>query len=90
MIISEKKKKKKYHSLLCLSYTSNYIQFFNLMTALLILFSLKWDHYFIFGFLCLIKPDSDRISTLEPFISQEMGYHTVYVSHLGFLSPASF
>ena len=32
---------------------------------------LKWDHYFIFGFLCLIKPDSDRISTLEPFISQK-------------------
>ena len=52
-------------------------------------FSLKWDHYFIFGFLCLNKPDSDRISTLEPFISQKMGYYTVYVSHLGFLSPAS-
>ena len=47
-------------------------------------FLLKWDHYFIFGFLCLIKPDSDRISTLEPFISQKMGYYTVYVSHLGF------
>ena len=43
----------------------------------------------IFGFLCLIKPDSDRISTLEPFISQKMGYYTVYVSHLGFLGPAS-
>ena len=41
-------------------------------------FPLKWDHYFIFGFLCLIKPDSDRISTLEPFISQKMGYYTVY------------
>ena len=27
----------------------------------------------MFGFLCLIKPDSDRISTLEPFISQKMG-----------------
>ena len=52
-------------------------------------FPLKWDHYFIFGFVCLIKPDSDRISTLEPFISQKMGYYTVYVSHLGFLSPAS-
>ena len=36
-------------------------------------FPLKWDHYFIFGFLCLIKPDSDRISTLEPFISQKNG-----------------
>ena len=33
-------------------------------------FLIKWDHYFIFGFLCLIKPDSDRINTLEPFISQ--------------------
>ena len=52
-------------------------------------FPLKWDHYFIFGFLCLIKPDSDRISTLESFISQKMRYYTVYVSHLGFLSPAS-
>ena len=52
-------------------------------------FPLKWDHYFIFGFLCLIKPDSDTISTLEAFISQNMGYYTVYVSHLGFLSPAS-
>ena len=47
------------------------------------LFSLKWDYYFIFGFLCLIKSDSDRISTLEPFISQKMGYYTVYVTHLG-------
>ena len=47
-------------------------------------FLLKWDDYFIFGFLSLIKPDSDRISTLEPFISQKMGYYTVYVSHLGF------
>ena len=51
-------------------------------------FSLKWDHYFIFGFLCLIKPDSDRIRTRESFISQKIGYYTVYVSHLGFLSPA--
>ena len=52
-------------------------------------FLLKWDQYFILGFLCLIKPDSDRISTLEPFISQKMEYYTLYVSHLGFLSPAS-
>ena len=58
-------------------------------SAVLIFFPLKWDHYFIFGFLCLIKSHSDRISTLEPFISQKMGYYTVYVSHLGFLSPAS-
>ena len=50
---------------------------------------LKWDYYFIFGFLCLIKPDSDGINTLKPFISQKMGCYTVYVSHLGFLSPAS-
>ena len=55
-----------------------------LMAAVLIFFLLKWDHYFIFGFLCLIKPDSDRISSLEPIISQKMGYYTVYVSHLGF------
>ena len=60
------------------------------MVAVLIFFLLKWDHNFIFGFLCLIRPASDRISTLEPFISQKMGYYTVYVSHLEFLSPASF
>ena len=52
-------------------------------------FLLKWDHNFIFGFLCLIRPDSERISTLEPFISPKTGYYTVYFSHLGFLSPAS-
>ena len=52
-------------------------------------FLLKWDHCFIFGFVCLIKPYSDRVSTLEPVISQKMRYYTVYVSHLGFLSPAS-
>ena len=57
--------------------------------AAVLIFLLKWDHYFIFGFLCLIKPDSVRISTLEPFISQRIGYYKVYVSHLGFLSPAS-
>ena len=28
-------------------------------------FLLKWDHFFIFRFLCLIKSDSDRISTLN-------------------------
>ena len=52
-------------------------------------FLLKSDRNFIFKLLCLIKSDSDRISTLEPFISQKMGYYTVYVSHLGFLSSAS-
>ena len=52
-------------------------------------FLLKLDKNFIFGFLCLIKPDSDRITTPEPLISQNMGYHTIYVSHLGFLSPTS-
>ena len=30
---------------------------------------LKGDQYFIFGFLCLIKPDSDRTTTFEHFIS---------------------
>ena len=47
-------------------------------------FSLKWDHYFIFGFLCLIKPDSDRISTLEPFISQKIGYYKYMSAILDF------
>ena len=50
---------------------------------------LKWDQYFLLGFLSLTKPDSDRISTIEPFINQKMGYFTGYVSHFGFLSPAS-
>ena len=50
---------------------------------------LKWDQYFISGFLCLIKPDSDRITTFEHVISQKMGYYALYVSHLGFLNPAS-
>ena len=39
-------------------------------------FLLKWDQYFIFGFLCLIKPDSDRITIFEHFISQNMGYRS--------------
>ena len=52
------------NALLCLSYTSNYVQFFNLMGAILFFFSLKWDLNFIFGFLCLIKPDSDRNTIL--------------------------
>ena len=55
----------------------------------LFFFLLKSDRNFLFKLLCLIKLDSDRISTLEPFISQKMGYYTVYVSHLGFLSSAS-
>ena len=38
---------------------------------------------------CLIKPDSYRIITLEPFVSQRIWCCTVYVSHLGFLSPES-
>ena len=29
-------------------------------------FLLKWDKNFVFGFLCLIKPDSDRTTSLEP------------------------
>ena len=52
-------------------------------------FLLQWDQYFIFGYLCLIKPDSDRIINLKPFIGQKIGYCTVYVSHLGYLSPVS-
>ena len=52
-------------------------------------FVFQLDQYFILANLCLIKADSDRIITLEPFMSQIMGYYTVYVSHLGFLSPAS-
>ena len=50
-------------------------------------FLLKWDHYFIFGFLCLVKPDSDRTSILEPFISQKIIQYMSAI--LDFLSPAS-
>ena len=52
-------------------------------------FSTQMGSLFHIWILCLIKPDSDRIRTLEPFISQKMGYYTVYVSHLGFSRPAS-
>ena len=38
---------------------------------------LKWITDFIFGFLCLIKADSEIISTLEPFIILQRGYYTV-------------
>ena len=41
--------------------------------ALLKLFSLKWDQNVIFGCLCMIKPDSDRITTFEHFISRKWG-----------------
>ena len=33
-------------------------------------FMIIWDQYFMFGFLCLIKPDSDRITISEHFISK--------------------
>ena len=39
-------------------------------------------HMSIFGFLCLAKPDSDRICILKPNISQKLGYYIVHVSHL--------
>ena len=45
---------------------------------------LKWDQYFIFGFPWLIKPDSDRITTFEHFISQEMGYYKYMSAILDF------
>ena len=67
---------------------SNYVQFFNLMVAVLIFFT-QMGSYFIFEFLCLTNSDSDRISTLEPFVSKKMGYYTVSVSHFRFLRPAS-
>ena len=50
---------------------------------------LQWDQNIIFGFLCLIKPDFDKITTFEHFTRQSMGYHTVYVSHFWFLSPST-
>ena len=50
-------------------------------------FSIKWEHYFIFGFLCLIKPDCDRISTLEPGqnMTKKMLFFLFYL-HEGFES----
>ena len=53
---------------------SNNVQFFQPNGGRIDFYSLKWDRYLIFGFLCLIKPDSDRISTLE----QKIGYYTVW------------
>ena len=52
---------------------SNYVQFFNKMAAVLIFFVHKWDHYFIFGFLGLIKPDSDGITIFEHFMAKKWG-----------------
>ena len=43
------------------------------MAAVLIVFLLQWDQNFIFGFLGLIKRDSDRIITFEHLISQKWG-----------------
>ena len=36
-------------------------------------FVLKWDQNLIFGFLYLIKPDSDRITTFKHFICKKGG-----------------
>ena len=73
---------------ICPLFMSNYVQSFNQMAAILISLLHQWDQIFIFGFLCLINPDSHRIGTLEPFINEKMEYYTAYASHLGFLSPA--
>ena len=40
-------------------------------------FVLKWDQNPIFGFLYLIKPDSDRITTFEHSIGKKRGDFTV-------------
>ena len=77
----------KYHCILCPSYYVKLRLFLQPNGGPINFFVLQWDRYFIFGFLSLKKTDSDRISTLESFITQKMGYCTVYVSHLGFLSP---
>ena len=51
---------------------SNYEQFFNQMAFVLIVL-LQWNRNVIFGLPCLIKPDSNRITTFEHLISQKMG-----------------
>ena len=52
---------------------SNYVQIFYQMLDIWIFFYSNGITGFIFGFLCLIKPDSERISTLEPYISLKRG-----------------
>ena len=50
--------------------STNFVRIgFRQMVAVLILFYSN----FIFGFLCLTKPDSDRITTFGHFISPKMG-----------------
>ena len=62
--------------------------FFNKTAAVLDLFQLKWDQNLVFGFL-LLQPDFHTVITPKAFIKQTMGYNSVYVIHLGFISPAS-
>ena len=56
---------------------SNYVQMFYQMEDIWIFFYSNGITNFIFGFLCLIKADSEIISTLEPSISLKRGYYTV-------------
>ena len=62
--------------------------FFNKTAAVLDLFKLKWDQNLVSGFL-LLQPDFHTVITPKAFIKQTMGYNSVYVIHLGFISPAS-
>ena len=56
---------------------SNYVHIFYQMVDIWIFFYSNGITNFIFGFLCLIKADSEIISTLESSISLKRGYYTV-------------
>ena len=63
------------------------MQFFNKTEAILnIFFTTRGLETHIFGFLCLYRPDFDRITILETFIIKKLEVLLdIYVSHLGFM-----
>ena len=56
------------------------MQLFNRTEAILNFFLLQWDQNFIFGLLCLYKPDFDRITIFETFIIKNWRYFWTYMS----------
>ena len=56
------------------------MQFFNKTEAILNFFLLQGDKKLICGFLCLYRPDFDRITILETFIIKKWRYFWTYIS----------
>ena len=60
-------------------FLSSCVQYLEEMVPILDL--LKWDQNCAFGFQFLFKPDSDRITALGLFISQNTGHSSIYIMH---------